>query len=78
MSYGKARKTSRKMAEDGLTAIPPATLDYWKKVSDVGRYEQLRREVEKRRDFNAAEGWTLSSPERLSLRRRFSTRLKRR
>jgi hypothetical protein len=55
MSYGKARKTSRKMAEDGLTAIPPATLDYWKKVSDVGRYEQLRREVEKRRDFNAAE-----------------------
>jgi hypothetical protein len=28
---------------------------YWKKVSDVGRYEQLRREVEKRRDLNAAE-----------------------
>jgi hypothetical protein len=55
MNYGKARKASRKMAEDGLTPIPPATLDYWKKVSHPGRYEQLRAEMEKRRDLNAAE-----------------------
>jgi hypothetical protein len=55
MNYGKTRKASRKMAEDGLTPIPPATLDYWKKVSHPERYEQLRAETEKRRDLNAAE-----------------------
>lgn len=55
MNYGKARKASRRMAEDGLTPIPPATLDYWKKVSHAERYEQLRAEMEKRRDLNAAE-----------------------
>lgn len=55
MSYGKARKASRKMAEGGLDPVPPATLDYWKKVAHVARYEQLRQEMAKRRDLDAAE-----------------------
>ena len=55
LCYGKARKASRAMAADGLTPVPAATLDYWKKVSHPKRYEQLRQEVEKRRDLDAAE-----------------------
>jgi len=55
LNYGKARKASRAMKEDGLDPIPAATLDYWKKVSHCERYEQLRQEMEQRRDLNAAE-----------------------
>ena len=54
-AYGKARKASRLMAEDGLTPVPPSTLDHWKKVTHPERYEQLRAEWEKRRDLDAAE-----------------------
>ncbi|MDP9143763.1 MAG: hypothetical protein M3N43_03555 [Actinomycetota bacterium] len=54
-AYGKARKASRLMKEDGLTPIPPSTLDHWKKNAHVARYEQLRAEWEKRRDLDTAE-----------------------
>ena len=54
-AYGKARKASRLMAEEGLQPVPPSTLDHWKKVSHPERYEQLRAEMEKPRDLNAAE-----------------------
>jgi hypothetical protein len=54
-AYGKARKASRLMAEDGLQPVPPSTLDHWKKVAHPERYEQLRTEWEKRRDLDAAE-----------------------
>ena len=54
-AYGKARKASRLMIEDGVTPIPPSTLDHWKKVAHPGRYERLRAEWEKRRDLDAAE-----------------------
>jgi hypothetical protein len=54
-AYGKARKASRLMAEDGLVPIPASTLDHWKKVAHPERYERLRAEWEKRRDMDAAE-----------------------
>jgi hypothetical protein len=54
-AYGKARKASRLMAEDGLQPVPPSTLDHWKKVAHPERYAQLRVEWEKRRDLDAAE-----------------------
>jgi hypothetical protein len=54
-AYGKARKASRLMAQDGLQPIPASTLDHWKKVAHPERYEQLRAEWEKRRDLDAAE-----------------------
>jgi hypothetical protein len=69
MNCGKARKAARRMAENGLEPIPPATLDYWKRVAHVEMEQRLRTGKRWRNRLTSVARWSSVIEGRASFKR---------